>query len=110
MKKYAWIPVILVSCMAGFVGCKKSDSSSGQQTVGFEGVDVRALRDAFQSGPPEAQIESANVGMFLRYGDNAKAMASLEKLAAMPNLNDKQKKIVNTSIEQLKPKMGAPAQ
>ena len=66
-------------------------------------VSVTALRQAFESAPDkEIQAWISDAVSSLHYGEYAKSLTALEKLANHPGLTAQQKKITNAVIGQVK--------
>jgi hypothetical protein len=106
MKMMKWAVTMLVLATGILIspGCKKQEASV---PVDPNRPDVVKLQQAFANNTePEVQQELTGVAFGLRYGDPVKALMSLEKLAALPNITEDQKKVVNATSEAFK-KMAA---
>src|ERR1041385_7426039 len=96
--------LVLCALPIAFVGagCKKKDAGLGPVDVSGVKVDMPKLQQTFADAKPELMAPMNETSSNLRYGFYDKAVASLEKLAAMPDLNAQQKKVVNEVLEQMK--------
>src|ERR1035437_5392426 len=103
MKTSNWIIMTLaVGCLVLADGCKKQEQSSERKTFGKR-VSVTALRRAFESAPDkEVQAWLSDATSSLHYGEYAKSLAALEKLANHPGLTAQQRKITSEVIGQVK--------
>ena len=100
MRMTQWIVMCLLAGALALVGCGKSEPPAPvQQGVA---IDLPKLSDAFANATPETQSLLSAVASGVRYGEYASALAALDKLAKIPNLNEAQKKIVTEVIEQVK--------
>lgn len=79
-------------------GCKKSESATPPATS----VDFASLSQAFPSPTPEVQQDLRSVQRAIQYRTYAEALTALDKLAALPDLTDAQKKAVNDTAQQVK--------
>jgi hypothetical protein len=98
MKRMLW----LVAAGGLFLaGCHKEKAPPAAQ-FGQVTVDVNKLSAAFADAAPEAKQSVSTALLNLRYGENAKALMSLDELVNNPAVTEPQKKIVNEVIEQVK--------
>ena len=83
-------------------GCSKSDKTPATAEVNGVTVDLPKLNEAFAEADPEVKRTATEVGFNLRYGKYEDSLMALDKLANDPKVNENQKKIVATVIEQVK--------
>lgn len=89
-------------CLVFADGCKKQEKSSEWNTMGVR-VSMSELRQAFPSAPGaeiEACLSEAATG--LHYGEYAKVLAALDKLANNPASTAQQKKVIDKVVGQVK--------
>ena len=103
MKKTTLLVILMLSVMLAGFGCKKS-APPKPQPIDINGikVDLPAFGEAFSGAAPDLQSQSVQVRSAFRYSLYPKAIEELDKLAAMPGLNDAQKKAVADLTEQVK--------
>jgi hypothetical protein len=103
---------ILVGALLALVGCDKPQTEAPAPQMEIRGVkvDMPKLQQLFVSAAPELQASADKASSSIRYGQFAEALAELEKLAAMPGLNDAQKKVVSDVTGQVKQLMAQPSQ
>jgi hypothetical protein len=103
MKSVKLVAAVCIGIIA-FTGCSKKGPPATPPPYDVAGVkvDFPKLTDAFRGAAPELEALVAEASSSVRYGLNAKALESLDKLAATPTLTDPQKQAVNTVIEQMK--------
>jgi hypothetical protein len=103
MKPSYWIIMMLAAGSLVFAdGCKKQEKPSEWKTEGVR-VSMTELRQAFPSAPGaeiEACLNDAATG--LHYGEYAKVLAALDKLANNPGSTAQQKKVIGKVIGQVK--------
>jgi hypothetical protein len=96
MKPSHWIIMMLASgCLVLANGCKKQEKPAEWKMVGGR-VSLTELRQAFPSAPGadiEACLNDAATG--LHYGEYAKALTALDKLANNPGATAQQKKVID---------------
>ena len=83
-------------------GCSKSDKTPASAEVNGVTLDLPKFNEAFAEADPEVKRTATEVGFNVRYGKYEEAMMALDKLVNDPKVNDNQKKIVNTLIDQVK--------
>jgi hypothetical protein len=96
---------LLLGVMAALLvapGCSKSDKTPASAEVNGVTLDLPKFNEAFAEADPEVKRTATEVGFNVRYGKYEEAMMALDKLANDPKVNDNQKKIVNTLIDQVK--------
>ncbi len=96
MKPSSWIILMLAACCLLMTdGCKKQEQPSEWKTQGVP-VSLTELRQVF-AGAPGADIETclSDAATSLRYGEYAKALAALDKLANNPGATAQQKKVID---------------
>jgi hypothetical protein len=89
MKACIWLVITLGLIVAA--GCKKESSPD---TAGAATVSTAPLDSSFQSADPAVQANVSAVKNDVRYGTYDKALADLQKLAALPNLTPGQDKAI----------------
>ena len=85
-------------------GCGKKNAApppAAPMDIAGVKVDFPKLKEAVQ-GSPELDAMVNDASSTVRYGLYDKTLDSLAKLAAVPTLNDQQKQLVNTVIDQMK--------
>jgi hypothetical protein len=97
-----WTLAILAGALLAVPGCGKNQATTSVAAQDGTKVDMPKLQQAFVSASPELRNSITQVSFSFRYGQNAEAVAQLEKIAADPGLTDDQKKVVNDVIGQLK--------
>jgi ribosomal protein L10 len=100
MKMTQWIMMCLLAGALALVGCGKSEPPAPVQKG--VAIDLPKLSEAFANATPETQTLVSAVASGVRYGEYASALAALDKLAKIPDLNEAQKKIVSEVTEQVK--------
>jgi hypothetical protein len=95
-----------LSCLLGALlacaGCgNKEQTPSANQISGVQ-VDMPKLGSTFEAASPELRSPIIEAGSNLRYGQYAKALASLSPLTNNASLTDQQKKVLNEVIDQIK--------
>jgi hypothetical protein len=99
--------MLIVVGLAGslaLVGCgKKQTAVSEKQGIT---VDLPKLKESFANASPEAQANVTEVLQGARYGEYPRALAALEKLAAMPNLTEDQKTLISRVSDEIKQFVG----
>lgn len=96
---------LLLSSLLAFVatGCKKGNGIPEHPKTPEEAI--LTLRQSLATAPKDVQdIMYNEVDNGIRYGKPQDAIAGLEKIAANPSLNEKQKKLATDVIEMLKAK------
>ncbi len=92
-------------CLAGFTGCKKKVVDTGLAPMTVQGVqvDIPKLQASLESST-NADLKSSATEMFqsFRYGKYDATLMELDKLSNSPNLDEQQKKLVSTVIDQMK--------
>jgi hypothetical protein len=106
MKLPNWIPGVLMVGVLAFSGCGKSDKSA-VATSTVQVLDATKFRPAFESASPEIKAIVNKVMLSIQGSNYDEALAGLDKLAALPDLSDAQKKVVADLSDQLKKKMAA---
>jgi hypothetical protein len=103
MKPLNWIIAVLAAgCLVFGEGCKKKEQPSEWNTSGVR-VSLSELRQAFENTQaPEIQTCLNDAAVGLRYGQYAKVLASLEKLAGNSALTAQQKAVTAKVIGQVK--------
>ena len=101
IRSSTWI-LVLVALQVCYVGCKKKEPALAPYEISGVKVDMPKLQQTFADAKPELQGPLNETSSNVRYGFYDKAVQSLEKLAAAPDLTDQQKKVVNDVIEQMK--------
>jgi len=97
---FVLIITVLLFVLAG-CGKKQPAVQPAYEIKGVK-VDVPKLQDAFAGAPPEIQADVNQTTLNLRYGMYEKSLMALDRLINNPALNDKQKKVVNDVIEEMK--------
>jgi hypothetical protein len=82
-------------------GCGKGDQSAKPADYSGVQIDVPQLKKAFASSPDTLRLAN-DVEFGLRYGDFPKALQALEGLTNNANCTEDQKKLVATTMEQVK--------
>lgn len=101
-----WITGLLMAGALTFAGCGKSDKPvTADDSV--QAIDTSSLRPAFLYASPEIKAIVGNVTMSIQSSAYKDAVAGLDKLAGLPNLNEEQKKAVADLTEQVKKKMAS---
>ena len=87
--------MLAAGCLLMTDGCKKQEQPTEWKTQGVR-VSLTELRQAFPTAP-SAEIEAclSDVPTSLRYGQYAKALAALDKLANSPDATAQQKKVID---------------
>ena len=105
-----WVPGILMAGALALAGCGKPTAEvSPQMEINGVKLDVPRLQQAFATEKPDLQSGVNKATMAIRYGQNAEALAELEKLAANASLTEPEKKAVNDVIGQVKQLMAKAA-
>ncbi len=100
---------VALLALAG-AGCHKNDVAPPAAASGGVVVDLPKLQAAFRTGPQEARdITTSELPTDLRYMAYDKALAAMDKIAAVPNLTDAQKKVVSDVTDQIKQAAAAAA-
>lgn len=103
---------MLALALVAFAGCSKSGGQGASGTamdINGVKVDIPKLQSTLATvNNPDVQNNLQQVTFGIRYADYMKAMMSLDKLAADPNLNDAQKKVVTQVLEQMKQVVNKP--
>lgn len=93
--------------MAGVLtgaGCGKSKQAAAPESTTHI-IDATHFRPAFESASPEIKAIVNGVMMAIQGSDYNTAVAKLDKLAALPDLTDAQKKEVANLSDQVKKRM-----
>jgi len=103
MKPLNWIILVLaVGCLVLAEGCKKQDKPSELKALGTR-VSLTELRQAFENARGgEIQTWVSDVASAVHHGEYTNALAALEKLANLPNLTARQKKVTGEVVSQVK--------
>jgi len=83
------------------LGCGKGDQSNKPADYNGVQVDIPQPKKTFASSPDSLRLAN-DVEFGLRYGDFEKSMQALESLTNNANCTDEQKKLVSTTMEQVK--------
>jgi len=104
MKKTAWISGIALASLIALpgVGCKKETPGQQAPTFSRVQVDIPKLLQATTAAGQPARTAVNKLRQDLRYHKYEDALAALDSLKEMPELNDAQKKVVDQVIEQVK--------
>ena len=100
--------MILTVGVFALVGCGKSDKQDTPARVPGR-VDLSQMQEQFPNPTPEVSACLDKIRFTCRYRTFDAAQAELDKLAAMPNLTEPQKKAVDEVIEQVKAAIDAGA-
>ncbi len=103
MKMTQYLLIVLMAGALAVAGCGKSGKqapAAAQHTPGV--VDISALQQAFPDPTPEVQGIIGKIRFNNRYKFFDKTAAELDKLTALPNLTDPQKKAIADVVEQVK--------
>ena len=103
-----WIPGLLLASALVFAGCGKSNKVEPTDSAVLA-VDATNFRPAFASASPETKTIVDNVMMSIQASLYPDALVGLDKLAALPDLSEAQKKVVADMKDQVKKKLAAPA-
>jgi len=106
MKTTKYLLMILAVGVFALVGCSKSDKQDKTARVPGR-VDLSQMQEQFPSPTPEIAACLDKIRFNCRYRTFDAAQAELDKLVAMPNLTEPQKKAVNEVIEQVKAAVAA---
>ena len=106
MKTTKYLLIILTVGVLALVGCGKSDKQDKMARVPGR-VDLSQMQEQFPNPAPEVSACLDKIRFNCRYRTFDAAQAELDKLAAMPNLTEPQKKAVNEVIEQVKAAVAA---
>ena len=94
--------MLAACCLVLTDGCKKQEQSTEWKTQGVR-VSLTELRQAFPSAPgTETEACLNDAATSLHYGEYAKALAALDKLANDPGATAQQKKVIDKVIGQVK--------
>jgi hypothetical protein len=104
MKKTAWIAGIAVAGLMALpgVGCKKETPAQQAPTFNRVQVDIPKLLQATAAAGQPAHTAVNKLRQDLRYHKYDEALARLDSLKEMPELNDEQKKVIDQITEQVK--------
>jgi hypothetical protein len=104
MKTPASILSLIGICLLGLAGCKKAEPPQAEGTIQLYGVTVAIpkLDTEFQTAPPNVQTQVTQVKNAYRFGQYAKMVVELDKLANDPALTEPQKKLATDLIEQMR--------
>jgi hypothetical protein len=97
--------VIIAAIVVVVTGCGKKNDAGSPATSAMGAL--MKLQQSFPTANPDVQPALSKIASGIRYGQYETALPELDKLAAMPNLNDAQKKAVNETMEQIKKAMAA---
>lgn len=98
--------MILTVGVLALVGCSKSDKQDKTARV-VGRVDLSQMQEQFPTPTPEVSACLDKIRFNCRYRTFDAAQAELDKLVAMPNLTEPQKKAVNEVIDQVKAALAA---
>lgn len=104
MKFYNWIIGVLIAGVLVVVGCGKSQPTTTPEST-TRIIDATHFRPAFESASPEIKSIVNEVMMSIQGSDYNATVAKLDKLAALPDLTEAQKKAVADLSEQVKKKI-----
>ena len=93
-------PGLVLGFVLVLLGCSKAEAPKSADYNGIQ-VDIPLLKQTFASSPDLLRLAN-DVEFGLRYGDYAKAMQALEDLTNNPSCTEPQKKLVTTTMEQVK--------
>lgn len=108
MKRIHWIlGSVLLAASLVLSGCGKGGGDQAASPPPYEvngvKVDLPKLTEAFVNGTPQQQIALRDASSALRYGQYPTALMHVDKLVNDTSITDeKQKKLINQVIEQLK--------
>lgn len=105
MKSTIWLIAIVLTGLLSFVttGCSKKDTIPEHPKTPEEAI--LTLRQSLATAPKDVQdIMYNEVDTGIRYGKTQDAIAGLEKIAANPSLNEKQKKLAADVVNMLRAK------
>jgi hypothetical protein len=102
MKITNYLVIVLMAGVLALAGCGKSNKQAAQTQHTPGVVDLNGLQQAFPDASPEVHAVLDKVRFSSRYGQHEASLVELDKLSAMPNLTDAQKKAVADVIEQVK--------
>lgn len=101
MKITNYLLIVLMAGVLALVGCGKSNKQgAAARQPGV--VDLTELTQAFSNATPEITASFEKLRFATRYGKFDEGLVELEKLSALPNATDDQKKAINEVIEQVK--------
>jgi hypothetical protein len=101
-----WISGLLMAGTLAFAGCGKSEKPVITDGT-VQAIDATKFRPAFASSNPEIKAIVGKVMMSIQGSLYKDALAGLDKLSGLPELDEAQKKIVADLTEQVKRKMAA---
>ena len=113
MKMTHYLFIVLMAGTLALVGCGKSSKETPPpRQPGV--VDLSALQTAFPDPSADVKGSLDKLRFAARYGQLEAELVELDKLIAIPNLTEPQKKAVNDIIEQvqaaIQARPAAPAQ
>ena len=100
MKAIHYLSIVLMAGVLALAGCGKSASKAPPRQPGV--VDISGLQQAFPTPTPEITASIDKLRFASRYGQFENELVELDKLLALPDLTEPQKKAVNDVIEQVK--------
>jgi hypothetical protein len=101
MKTTRYLFIVLMAGTLALVGCGKSTKeTAAPRQPGV--VDLGPLQTAFPDAAGDTKASLDKLRFAARYGQLEAELVELDKLIAVPNLTDPQKKAVNDVIEQVK--------
>jgi hypothetical protein len=106
VKHISWLVTILLGgllCLSA-AGCKKKQAAP--KTPEEAMLEVRQVLGTAPKDVQEAYFNTVETD--IRYGKTDQALATLDKIASNPGLNEQQKKAVNEFIGLLRAKTAAP--
>jgi len=96
---YSLIIVVGLAASLALVGCGKKTPTTEKQGIA---ADLPKLEESFANASPEARSLVTEVLAGSRYGEYKRALAALDKLAAMPSLSEEQKTLVGRVSDEIK--------
>jgi hypothetical protein len=101
MKTTQYLLIVLMAGVLALAGCGKSDKQTPPpRQPGV--VDLGPLQNAFPDPSPDVKGSLDKLRFAARYGQFEAELVELDKLIAIPNLTEPQKKVINDIIEQVK--------
>jgi uncharacterized membrane-anchored protein len=101
MKMTHYLFIVLMAGTLALAGCGKSSKETpAPRQPGV--VDLGPLQQAFPDATPDVKGSLDKLRFSARYGQLEAELVELDKLIAIPNLTEPQKKAVNDVIEQVK--------
>ncbi len=104
MKFHHWITGLLMAGVLAAAGCGKSQQTATPKSTN-QIIDATHFRPAFESASPEIKSIVNEAMMSIQGSDYDTTVAKLDKLAALPDLTDAQKKVVADLSDQVKKKI-----